>query len=327
MNNKRLACVSLPADAYTLSRYCGAKELESFYRAFGLDGLELILCGELDTAKIRRRMARGLHAVFYPGWIDLWRGDYARLKMEFGERACWERFFGVKDRDGLIARFRHDFDAAEALGVEYVVFHVSDAALEEYFTMRFSRAEDEIVFETCELVNAITQGRAYGFELLFENVWGGGLTLTRPRAARALIEGVKFEKKGFMFDTGHMMITNPVLKTEREAANYIENVFEAHGELKPLFRGMHLHRSLTGAYAMRIAASPPRMEREYFARYAQAYAHLSRIDPHLPFETGAARRIAERIKPAYLTHELTWHGEDAYRAALSTQCRALEEEG
>lgn len=79
-----------------------------------------------------------------------------------------------------------------------------------------------------------------------ENLWWPGFTFTSPQMTQKLMDGIHYEKKGIMLDTGHLLHTNLDLRNQREGIAYIQKQLEEHGELCSWIKGIHLNQSLTG---------------------------------------------------------------------------------
>ena len=94
--------------------------------------------------------------------------------------------------------------------------------------------------------------------LLYENLWWPGLTLLNPRLADHLLSGTHHQRTGLLLDTGHLMNTSTNLATEDEAVRYVRRVVRGLGGLRTSIYGMHLHRSLSGAFVRRRMAEAER---------------------------------------------------------------------
>lgn len=318
--------INLPTDPWSLADFADAADLRAFYTRYGCDGVEVILAGEGYEEKIESGMVNGLHLIFYPEWISLWQEDYAYLDAEFGSRAAWREFYGAAGAKDLAAIYRGEFETAERLGAKYVVFHVADNALPEYFTLRARRTDEEIIDTSCELLNHALAGKDYGFSLLLENLMFGGMDLTDPRKTERALAGVDYAKTGVMLDTGHLMSTNRKLRDEEAACEYIRSVVDAHGSLAKHFEGVHLHRSLSGAYMEETARQPVPLSRAdgYLDRFGRTMQHMRRADPHKPFTAAGLPALVEHIAPQYLVHELSRAGRADWKDALARQTAALQ---
>lgn len=290
----------------------------------GFDGLEVMCLDDDERGIIPPGRVAGLHMSFFPYWLDFYYGDRAALIKEFGsEERCFEEY-GGDDVDAMLARFRRDIADAERLGASYVVFHVSDASIEELITGRFRHTDEEVVDVTAEILNELTRDWVnYQPELLLENLWYCGLTFTRPEITRRLLNSVKYKKTGLMLDTGHLMHTNPAIVTQRDAADYINKMLDEHGELCSRIRGVHLNRSLSGEFLRSTHRNPPLLADDYDARASQLYTYLFELDRHEPFDTPEAARLVRRISPEYLTFEFITRDRAEHREYLERQLAAL----
>ena len=150
--------------------------------------------------------------------------------------------------------------------------------------------------------------------VLFENLWWPGLRLTDPRNVKYFFERIERKNVGIMLDTGHLMNTNPRLKTEAEAADYVCRVVDKLGSCAELIKGVHLSCSLSGQYQRsfeRIA--PANLDN------SMIWQHVASIDQHNPFTTNAAKQILDCIKPEYVVHEFSYDNMDDLRKKLSVQ--------
>ena len=102
-----------------------------------------------------------------------------------------------------------------------------------------------------------------------------------------------------MLDTGHLLNTNPDLKSEREGIDYICQVLKNLGELRKYIKGVHLSCSLSGEYQRQSPQMIPSLEND-----ARLLSHVCNIDQHLPFTDPAIEKIFELISPDYLVHVL-----------------------
>lgn len=316
---------NLTTSADDLDRFASQSELLSLMDGF--DGVELMCLEEDARHIIPPNRVIGLHMGYFPCWLDFWNGDTAALKREFDDRQTWERCYGGADRRALIGRFRRDLYNAHRYGAEYVVFHVSDATVRESFTEVYRHTDEEVIDAACALINAVFAAEDGGLALLVENLWQPGLTLTRPDMTARLLAGIAYPNKGIMLDTGHLMHTNPALKTQKEALAYLHAMLDAHGALCNYIRGVHLNQSLTGAYRARIRKDPPPLGRTYAERCGQMFTHAFAVDRHLPFTCQGVGGLIRRIAPAYLTFEFITADCAQHRAYLDEQTRALASEG
>lgn len=292
----------------------------------GFDGLELLCCEEDRRGLIPRERVIGLHMSSFPNWLDLWLGDEAALLREFGTREIYEQYYGGSDRGALLRRFRRDLDNAAFYGVEYVVFHVSNATIAEAISGRHRYADEAVIDASCALLNELFEGQNEGPLLLLENLWQPGFRFTRPELTARLLDGIHYPHKGIMLDTGHLMHTHTGLRTQAEALSYIHHLLDEHGALCRHIRGVHLQQSLTGDFAEQMRQNPPSLKENYWERNLQMFEYIFRLDQHRPFTNPGVAELIKRIAPDYLTFEFITENKAMHRKFLEEQARALEAE-
>lgn len=304
-----------------LDRFSCAEDLEKMMSAF--DGVELMYFGEDEKKIIRKDRVVGVHMHFFPFWMDFWKGNVNRLQKEFDTRENWETYYGGTDREAIIKRYKKDLETAHAYGAEYVVFHVSEASIEESFTWDYHYSDEDVVDATAEVLNALFHDEDGKIALLLENLWQPGLKFTNPKITKRLLDKIKYPNKGIMLDTGHLLHTNTALKTQEEGILYIHRMLDDHGELTKYVRGMHLNQSLTGEYCEKIKKNPPPMGKTYRERYNQMFFHAFAVDLHEPFTGKGIKELVERISPEYLTFEFITADHEQHQHYLKQQLEAL----
>ena len=76
-------------------RYTDRADLQSFFRGYGLDGLEVMQAGVFAPPVIGPADVIGVHLRYWPGWMDFWRQDVLRLELEYGDlETCWRHYGG-----------------------------------------------------------------------------------------------------------------------------------------------------------------------------------------------------------------------------------------
>lgn len=178
--------------------------------------------------------------------------------------------------------------------------------VEEGFTYHWRHTHEEVIDAAAEVINLLLGDRAWPFDFLVENQWWPGFTFTMPALTRCLLDGIQYENKGIMLDTGHLMNANLELRTQEEGADWVSRMLEEHGGLGSMVRGIHLHQSLSGAYVKAHTGSlPDPWPVDYAEQFCQSYQHILSIDTHRPWTTPAVRALVERIAPEWLVHELS----------------------
>ncbi len=292
--------------------------LQAFLTHHHLDGIEMMFCEPWDSYVHKKDWIYGVHLKFWPCWLDFWRGDKERLMNQFGSEDKITQYYGSLTRDGWLDIYRENIRMAVKAGARYLVFHVSHACTDELFTWRFRATDRDVIDASIEVINELADDIPDEMELLFENLWWPGLTLRNRELAAKLLDNIKHRNAGIMLDTGHLMNTNPALKTENEGIGYILDVINQLGSCDRYIKGVHLHRSLSGQY---IIDSRSTVRENY--TMADVMNHVLKIDEHLPFGTPEVQRIIERIQPEYLVHEFITASMDDWVQKVMQQQRAL----
>ena len=306
-----------------VSRFADQDDFERFIGDF--DGVELMVLGQDTQTLIEPRHVVGLHMSSYFTWIDVWRGNEEGLIREFGSLDAAEHFDGGLSRQTIIDRYKADLADAHRYDAAYAVFHASETASDESFTLSFRYSDEEVVEALAELANAVLEDEDGSVAFLMENLWHAGLTFTRPEIARDLLQSVTYPNKGFMFDTGHAFHTNWDIETEEEGIAYIHTLLDGLDRycLGDAIRGIHLQQSITGDYVRAIQKNPPVLSKDPEQRMMQNFIHAFAIDQHKPFTCPAVRGLVERIDPEYVTFEFITENRDQLAAAIATQRKAL----
>ena len=319
--------LALPWSDETLSEYSGAQDFTDSCRRFGLSGLEVCRAGEVTLPHANAGKIVGVHLPFFANWMDFWHGNRAALEREFGSEAVWRGFYGGAGREALVELYRRELLWAQAAGARYAVFHVSQVTTREVFTYRCAYTDLQVAEAAAQLLNAATEGLELGLEILLENLNWAGLNYRDPAVTARLLELVRYPRVGLMLDVGHLMCTNPALRTQEEGCRFVHAVLTRHGALCGRIRGVHLHASVSGDYVRKTLESPPELTEEFYARFAQSYRHVQRVDTHGPMTAPGIAELLARIAPEYLTHEVAGATRAVREAALQQQLAALGTEG
>ena len=318
-----ICSMSLPLDQMTLSEYESWEDLRRELEILDCRGIEAVWGGEDMPADFPCDLIGGYHLTFYPDWLDFYREDTRTVESKFGSIDTAKAFYGGWGAEHLLNIYRADLERARHLGAPYVVFHVSDVSLEEGYTYCWQHTHREVIEAATEIVNRLMDGVEYKFEFLLENQWWPGFSFTDPELTAYMLERVNCPRCGIMRDTGHLMNCNTALMTQRDAAAYIGEMLDRHGDLCRLIRGVHLHQSLSGAYVRSHTGSLPPLPAEYMDRFGASYGHILQIDRHRPWDDPVVSELVERISPVWLTHELSGRNRAARFEAVRQQNRVL----
>lgn len=321
---KRL--MNFTAFGHDTDRYTDKEDLRHFYKDRCLDGMELTL--NIDAPfpdLIPREDVVGVHLRMFPYWLDLWNSDTAALLKNFGSQEAIQSFYQGSGREAIFSRLERELWEAEALGAQYVVFHVSDVSLLETWSRDFSHSDLEVIQAACSLINDLLDNRDYTFEFLVENLWWPGFTMTNPILTRYLMENIHYAKKGIMLDVGHLLHTNLDLADTFQGAEYIKAILEQHGSLTRYIRGIHLQQSITGAYVKAALQSHPHQEATGDKLFWETMGHIYNMDVHLPWTQGDIAGIVKSVDPAYLVIELVTADRKEHGEKLDAQLKYLNQ--
>ena len=286
-----------------------------------LDGIEFMLCAPWDRAMFPQTYIKGVHLLFWPTWVDFWRGNRAALIEEFGSEEKIRTYYGSLHVSDWIAAWKENLRRAAECQPQYLVLHVAHNRTSEMYTRAFAATDEDVIRATIELVNEIACEIPQGCKLLFENLWWPGLTFCQPHLAAMLLEQVDYPDTGFMLDTGHLMNTNLDLRSEADGAAYVTKIYQNLCEVGKYVYGLHLHQSLSGSYVREMMRRHQGTHRSLSWREGMDY--VLHVDRHEPFRTEAARWILDTVQPDYLVHEFLQHSRADLDQKLRTQRFAL----
>lgn len=303
-------------------------EIRKFIDRNKLNGIELMLEGQTDLAKIDKDWVTGMHLKYWPVWLDFWRGNRSALLEQFGTIEDVKLFYGGLDKKALIDYYKREWEIAEALEAEYVVFHVAHVELLTSYTWEFKYSDWDVLEAATELVNKSFGSKNRGIKLLFENLWWPGLKLTNAFLAKRFLDQIDYPNKGFMLDIGHLMITNPWIRDEEEACNYICTTIDELGDLKKYIKGIHLNKSLSGEYLRRDYRDDIRIFKSitnFWDKIEYVKDHILSMDCHVPFDHPAINKAIDKINPEYLVLEFLSGSLQELEQMLTDQRKVLRD--
>ena len=306
-----------------LERFRGAEDMRHFAKAHGCSGIELQMYQDPGNSWLTEGLVQGVHLSFWNNWMDLWTGNEGGLLEEFGDMKTVEEYYGGTAREVMIRKLDRELHMAQKLGAKYVVFHVSEITIPQSYHRKFAYSDEEVIDASCELINLLMDKREASFEFLMENLWWPGLNLQRPDMVKRLLDGVRYEKKGLMLDTGHLMNCSTSLRTQEEAVQYIYRVLNMQEEFLPYIRGVHLNVSLSGEYVEEMMGKEPVLAEKYWDRWCQVFSHIFQMDQHRAFTDPGVRDLLDYIAPEYLTHELISRDREELGRMIDCQQHAI----
>lgn len=275
------------------------EEIENAVRRLHLDGIENLIYGTSPAPRPAGKITVGCHLAYWPDWMDFYLGRKDFYEKDFPTKKSLLDTFGGTTVEDWIEKIRLNIRAALAEKPEYLVWHVAHCSLDEIWTRRFRYTDRDVLKAAAEVYSAVAKEVPHSVTMLFENIFWPGLYTLKPEEVDYFFRLLPGENTGIMLDTGHLMNTNPDLVTEEDGARYVLSVVNRLGSLKSLIKGIHLSCSLSGGYQKGLSGRAPALVTpDVISR------HITSIDQHRPFTTGAAREIVDSIEPDYLTHEL-----------------------
>lgn len=309
--------------AEDLTRYRDNADLVHFYRQFGLDGLEVLQAGEDERNVIAPENVIGVHLRYYSAWMDLWKENDERLLAEYGDRETVARVFGGLTKQALSEAYRVNLKFALPQKPEYLVFHVSECTLAESMLRRYHYTDEEVIDAAADLVNEWTDSIEGQPWLLFENLWYSGLTMQKPELIPRLLERVSHPRTGVMLDIGHLLHTNPALRSMDQAIDYIYETLAGFGNDLSFIRGVHLHQTLSGKYAQYLMQHWRPGTGDYQEKLWTLLPDIFKIDSHQPFLSPRLSQLLEMISPDYLVYEFISADREQHAACLRKQAECL----
>ena len=302
-----------------LEHFRDARDMRTFARKHGCDGIELQIFQDIEDTYLEDDMIQGIHLSFYNCWMDFWLENEKGLQNEFGNMQAAFQYYDGTNKAALIEKYRNELDRAQRHHAKYVVFHVSEITIDQSFHRQFDYPDEKVIDEACQIINLLLDGQGYTFDFLMENLWWPGLNFQDAAITKRLLDGVSYQHKGLMLDTGHLMNANPDLRTQAEAVTYIHKILDKHEEVIPWIKGIHLNASLSGEYVQRKLLLPYDPTEDYQEKCSRTFAHVFQIDQHRPFTDAGRQTIIKRINPKYITHELITRSRDELSEYMQLQ--------
>ena len=294
--------INFTTSIYDTERYADNTDLKSFYRGLGFNGLELMRVGIDEKGIVSADDVIGIHLRYFTAWMDLWTGDTQKLLSEFGDYETVKQVYGGTTREAITQMYIDNLNALPEAKAEYLVLHVSECQLAEAMKRRYHYNCEAVIDATIELVDSFIGTIQHSPVLLFENLWYPGLDMLEPALTYKLLEKVRYPYTGVMLDIGHLLNTNTKLRTIDEGVDYVHKVLDMYGDLS-FIRGIHLHQSLSGAYAEELMRNWAAPGGDYNERRIAVMPHVFKIDTHQPFASEHVNELIGRIRPEYLVME------------------------
>ncbi len=295
-------------------------------------GLELLIGYEPASDEIPKELVKSIHLPFWITWLDVWRKGEEGLRAYFPAMPTDHIQYccGGSNQTEMIAMQKKLWKLAAVYHPKQAVMHAAHVELEHAFTREFTYTDDEVLRNFAELLNRTAQEFSDGEPpciIGIENLWWPGLNFNNTVQTDDFAALLNFNKWNLVLDTGHLMNTNPKLRCEDEAVDFIlEKLSQLSKDIRERIQSMHLNLSLSGDYQLRqLRKGLPSnwASMSHGERYSSARNHVLKIDQHLPFQTERVKEIVNMIKPQTVVHEFITSTMVEYDECLKQQMRAL----
>ena len=292
------------------------QSLQQFANSMELDGVEMFVYQEMSADNAPATF--GVHLRYWPSWLGFWQHDIKRVKKELPEEKDVKAYYGALTPDQWLDIIRANIKEALKLNPQYLVWHISEASMEELYTMKFKYNDMQVISGAAEVFNAVASSIPANVTVLFENLWWPGLRLTNQPIVKAFFDRVNRDNVGIMLDIGHLANTNFSLKCEDDIVEYTLATVRNLGECAKYIKGIHLNKSLSGEYINSFKREFPKS-----ASFADHYRHITNIDQHKPFTETNLEKVVRKIQPDYLVHELFYNDLPTMAKYVQLQQNAL----
>ncbi len=263
------------------------------------DGLELLTSYD-DPDPMYRGIAPSVHLPYAPNWLAAWENrpdDMPELDSLY--------FMYGRSREEVADNVQRCIGCASKLDPAYGVFHAGNADTAEIFHRHYSRPDSYVLDAFCDMVNTVASRFPDGeppFRLLFENLWWPGLRLTDDSGFKHIRKKVEFDNWGICLDTGHLMSCLPTI-SQQDGIDRLLKIFGGYcDDLIDNIIDVHFHWSAT--YEYRSTFQERDLDCPVPQFVAEANAHVTRMDRHLPFSDPRCKELLDVLRPEYVAHEM-----------------------
>ena len=288
------------------------QSLGEYVASMKLDGIEQLIYDNNMILKYKE-LTIGVHLEYWSYWIDFWWNNQQRLDYIFESNEEKKHYYKAQNIYEWIEYIKKNITLALNLKPQYLVWHVSEANVQEIFTY-----DRQVLLATSEVFNEVAKIIPDNVLILFENLWWPGLRLNSMENVVYFFEKLKHNNVGIMLDTGHLMNTNINLTSELEASIFIKDIVNNLGSFASLIKGVHLNCSLSGQYQKKF------IEQQFkFCEFDKhrLWEHIIKIDKHEIFQTKAPSFLIDYIQPQYVVHELAYDNLILLRNKIMAQSR------
>lgn len=284
-----------------LLNYCGIQwyenelannniELKQYLLQHKLDGIEQYLYSGQSIIRSYTDISVGVHLAYWTQWLEFWKYNKSNKNMIANNRYEW------------LEKIRENIQMALSQKPEYLVWHIADCSEEEAYTFDFQHTDIEVVIAAAEVFNKAAVDIPENVLVLFENLCWPGLRLVNKDIIKLFFSLINKKNIGIMLDTGHLMNTNSIIRTQVEAVEYVCSIIDDLHEDADVIKGLHLSCSLSGRYQQSFRHHLPNNLGK-----AELMKHIISLDQHRPFSDSAVQKIFNYVEPEYVVHELIYN--------------------
>lgn len=319
--------VSLPLSDYIMDWFDNDWDnIKKLLNKHNLDGIEIIMQSIEREFQVPPGLVKGAHLLYWPYWIDFWKGNIKKITEILGGEKNVEVYYGSLDPSILEETYISQIENAERLGAEYVVVHVNNAEPVKVFN-KLNIEDDWAVLEnTAKFINNVLSKTKTNVKILFENLWSNGLTLINKEKVEKFMNLIMYDNKGIMLDLSHLIITNPNIKSLDEASKYILKIVESLGDIKTKIYGTHINKSLPYEYLEKdysYLAEKYMNTNDSYEKFNILRGHLRKIDWHLPYNHKSINDILKTLNPEYKVYEVIANSLEEFDKYINIQNKVL----
>ncbi|WP_421919885.1 hypothetical protein [Marinifilum sp.] len=312
------------------NRWEGLKE---YINQRKLDGVELLIGYDHPSDEIPREIVKSIHLPFWLTWLDVWRKGEKAVKSYFPEvKPEYLKFYcGGRNAAEMVQTQKEMWEYASLFHPSHAVIHAAHIELDHTFTRDYTYRNIEVCSCLAEMLNRTAKEFKHGeppVSIAIENLWWPGLDLLFPAEIDDFAARLEFSNWNILLDTGHLMNTNPALRCEDEAIDFVlDRISRLSKGVQDKIKSLHLNCSLSGEYQLQQIQNgfPENWEKlTHPEKYLAARNHVLQIDQHLPFKTERVKDIITEIQPEIVVHELITKSLDEFTEKLEVQQNSLK---
>lgn len=308
------------------------KGLQEYVSEKNIDGVELLIGYDYPSDEIPKDIVKSIHLPFWVTWLDVWRKGEEAAKYYFPDMPADHLQYccGGNNASEMVATQKKLWEYAALFQPAHAVLHAAHVELEHAFTRDFTYKSTEVLASFAEMLNRTAQEFGNGeppVTIAIENLWWPGLDFLFPAQADDFASRINFSNWNLILDTGHLMNTNPALRCEDEAVDFIlDRISRLSKDIQDKMKSLHLNSSLSGEYQIKqVMNGLPSgwTDLNHSDKYSAARNHVLQIDQHLPFQTERVKEIIREVEPEIVVHEFITKRIEEFSKKLDVQLRVL----